>query len=198
MIKRNQAGANAIINVMIVISNLVSEITYLRFQRRLRTVKESFAKLTQSTRFVQGAMLDDTFTSFKTKIKPVKRSVALLKLVNNTLLFEHVAALAEMMVVAERAGVPPATLLDVLSISSADSFALRNHGMKAMLPRAFPEKAFPSHYVLKDMGYALEMAAETGVAPRMAEQARTYYQNAIDAGIGDAYFPVIVDLVGKE
>lgn len=121
-----------------------------------------------------------------------------VKLVNNTLLFEHVAALAEMMVVAERAGVPPATLLDVLSISSADSFALRNHGMKAMLPRAFPEKAFPSHYVLKDMGYALEMAAETGVTPRMAEQARTYYQNAIDAGIGDAYFPVIVDLVGKE
>ena len=121
-----------------------------------------------------------------------------VKLVNNTLLFEHVAALAEMMVVAERAGVPPATLLDVLSISSADSFALRNHGMKAMLPRAFPEKAFPSHYVLTDMGYALEMAAETGVTPRMAEQARTYYQNAIDAGIGDAYFPVIVDLVGKE
>jgi 3-hydroxyisobutyrate dehydrogenase-like beta-hydroxyacid dehydrogenase len=89
------------------------------------------------------------------------------------------------------------TLLDVLSISSADSFALRNHGMKAMLPRAFPEKAFPSHYVLKDMGYALEMAAETGVTPRMAEQARSYYQNAIDAGVGDAYFPVIVDLVGK-
>ena len=46
-------------------------------------------------------------------------------------------------VVSERAGVPPATLLDVLAISSADSFALRNHGMKAMLPRSFPRRRFP-------------------------------------------------------
>ena len=66
-----------------------------------------------------------------------------VKLINNTLLFEHVAALAEMMVVAERAGVKPATLLEAVSKGSGDSFALRNHGMKAMLPREFPERSFP-------------------------------------------------------
>jgi 3-hydroxyisobutyrate dehydrogenase-like beta-hydroxyacid dehydrogenase len=118
-----------------------------------------------------------------------------VKLVNNTLLFEHVAALAEMMVVAERAGVSNQTLLDVLTVSSADSFALRNHGMKAMLPRSFPEKAFPSTYVLKDIGYAIALAESVGVAPRLPRLAAEYYQAAIDAGIGEQYFPAIVKLV---
>ena len=103
-----------------------------------------------------------------------------------------------MMVVSERAGVLPKTLLEVLAISSGDSFALRNHGMKAMLPREFPEKAFPSNYVLKDLGYAIELAEQTGVEPRMPKLVSEYYQSAIDAGVGEKYFPVIVDLIGKE
>lgn len=65
------------------------------------------------------------------------------KLVNNMLMFEHVMALAEMMVVAERAGVAPEIMLDAVSKGSGDSFVLRNHGRKAMLPRDFPAKAFP-------------------------------------------------------
>ena len=42
-----------------------------------------------------------------------------VKLINNTLFFEHVAALAEMMVVAERAGMTPDTLIDAVSKCSA-------------------------------------------------------------------------------
>lgn len=118
-----------------------------------------------------------------------------VKLINNTLLFEHVAALAEMMVVAERAGVAPATLLQAVSLGSGDSFALRNHGTKAMVPRAFPEKAFPSPYVLKDLGYAIELAEQTGVEPRLPRLAAQYYQAAVDQGIGDKYFPAIVEVI---
>lgn len=121
-----------------------------------------------------------------------------VKLANNALLFVHVAALAEMMVTAERAGVCNQTLLDVLSISSADSFALRNHGMKSMLPRAFPEKAFPSDYVLKDIGYALALAEEMGVDAKVHEIAREYYREAVESGIGAQYFPAIIDLIAKE
>ncbi len=60
-------------------------------------------------------------------------------------------ALAEMMVLGERAGVQPATLLDAVSKGSGDSFVLRNHGRKAMLPRQFPDKSFPPEYALKDI-----------------------------------------------
>ena len=118
-----------------------------------------------------------------------------VKVINNALLFEHVAALAEMMVIGERAGVPEKTLLDVLSISSADSFALRTHGMKSMLPRAFPEKAFPSNYTIKDLGYAIELAEGTGVEPRMSKLVAGYYQAAIDKGIGAKYFPAIIEVI---
>ncbi|MDE2301206.1 MAG: NAD(P)-dependent oxidoreductase [Sphingomonadales bacterium] len=121
-----------------------------------------------------------------------------VKLVNNMLLFEHVAALAEMMVVAERAGVTNATLLDVLAVSSADSFALRNHGMKAMLPRSFPERAFPSTYAMKDIGHAIALAEAMGVEPRLPRVAAAYYREAIAAGIGEAYFPAILTLIEKE
>ena len=118
-----------------------------------------------------------------------------VKVINNALLFEHVAALAEMMVVGSRAGVAEHTLLDVLAISSADSFALRNHGMKAMLPRSFPEHAFPSDYTIKDLGYAIELAENSGIEPRMPKLVAEYYQAAIDQGIGAKYFPAIIELI---
>ncbi len=121
-----------------------------------------------------------------------------VKLINNTLLFENVAAIAEMMVVAERAGVAPAKLVEAVGLGSGNSFALQNHGLKAMVPRQFPEKAFPSPYVLKDLAYALELAGEMGVEPRMANRAAEYYKAAVDSGIGDKYFPAIIELVDKK
>jgi 3-hydroxyisobutyrate dehydrogenase-like beta-hydroxyacid dehydrogenase len=121
-----------------------------------------------------------------------------VKLINNTLLFEHVAALAEMMVVAERAGVMPETLINAVSKGSGDSFALRNHGLKAMAPRHFPERAFPSNYVLKDLGYCIELAEACGVEPKLPNLVAEYYREAVEQGIGNKYFPAIVELIGKD
>lgn len=121
-----------------------------------------------------------------------------VKVINNCLLFEHVAALAEMMVVAERAGVSRENLISAVSLGSGDSFALRNHGLKAMAPGLFPEKAFPSTYALKDLGYAIELAEQTGVEPRLPRQAAAYYETAVKQGIGNKYFPAIIELIGKE
>ena len=81
------------------------------------------------------------------------------KILNNMVLFQTVNALAEAVAVAKRNGVDPALLLDTLSKGSADSFALRNHGLKAIVPGNFPERAFSTEYALKDLSYALELAA---------------------------------------
>ena len=78
------------------------------------------------------------------------------KILNNMVLFETVNALAEAVAVAKHNGVDPKLLLDTLSKGSADSFALRNHGMKAIVPGHFPERAFSTEYALKDLSYALE------------------------------------------
>ncbi len=73
-------------------------------------------------------------------------------------------------------------LLDAVSKGSGDSFVLRNHGRKAMLPRQFPEKSFPPEYVLKDISYVLELAAQTGVAARVTELAQRYYEATAQNG----------------
>lgn len=118
-----------------------------------------------------------------------------VKLINNALVFEHVAALAEMIAIGERAGVEPARLLDAVSRGSGDSFVLRNHGMKAMVPRNYPERAFPSTYVLKDLAGALELAHDTGIEARVTETARDYYAELVRRGAGSQYFPVLLEMV---
>lgn len=118
-----------------------------------------------------------------------------LKLVNNMLVFANTVALAEMIVLGERAGVKAETLLEAVSKGSGDSFVLRNHGMKAMGPRLFPEKSFPADYVLKDISYVFDLADQTGTPMPVANQARAYYATAVEKGFGDKYFPSIIQLV---
>jgi 3-hydroxyisobutyrate dehydrogenase len=113
------------------------------------------------------------------------------KILNNMVLFETVNALAEAVAVAKHNGVDPKLLLDTLSKGSADSFALRNHGMKAIVPGNFPERAFSTEYALKDLSYALELASDAGIRIRGAELMAKVLQEAIDAGSGNNYFPVI-------
>ena len=119
------------------------------------------------------------------------------KILNNMVLFETVNALAEAVAVSKAAGVDPKLLLETLSKGSADSFALRNHGMKAILPGVFPERAFSTEYALKDLSYALELAGDAGLKLRGAELIGTILQEAIDAGSGDNYFPVIAKHIGE-
>ena len=119
------------------------------------------------------------------------------KILNNMVLFETVNALSEAVAVAKAAGVDPKLLLETLSKGSADSFALRNHGLKAIVPGVFPERAFSTEYALKDLSYALELAREGGIRLRGAELIGTILQEAIDAGSGDNYFPVIAKHLGR-
>jgi 3-hydroxyisobutyrate dehydrogenase-like beta-hydroxyacid dehydrogenase len=120
-----------------------------------------------------------------------------VKLVNNALVFENTVAIAEMMVLGERAGVAPAVLLDAVSKGSGDSFALRNHARKAMLPRHFPEKSFPPEYVLKDIGYVLELAAQEGVAAHVTELAQRYYAATASNGWSGRYYPAVIEVVDR-
>ena len=120
------------------------------------------------------------------------------KILNNMVLFQTVNALAEAIAVARHAGVDPGLLLDTLSKGSADSFALRNHGLKAIVPGIFPDRAFSTEYAQKDLAYALELATEAGIDLSGAGPIGARLQQAIDAGDGGAYFPVIARRVGKD
>lgn len=115
-----------------------------------------------------------------------------VKILNNMILFQTVVAQAEALAIARANGVDGKVLFETLTKGSADSFALRNHGMKAMLPGVFPERAFSTRYALKDLSYAIGMAEEAGVPALGADVARELMERAIELGHGEEYWPVLL------
>lgn len=120
----------------------------------------------------------------------------MVKILNNMVLFETVHALAEALAIARRGGLDGTILFEALANGSADSFALRNHGMKAVLPGDFPRRAFSVAYAAKDLDYALDLAEAAGVPAPGAEAVRDAFRRAAAAGFADDYWPVISQVVG--
>lgn len=116
-----------------------------------------------------------------------------LKLMNNMLVFQNVAALAEAMAIATRAGVDRARLFDILSKGSADSFVMRRHGAH-MTTGKYPDDQFPITYSLKDLSYALALAEQGGVDAGIARLVKERLEEAIERGYGDLYSPAIYKL----
>jgi 3-hydroxyisobutyrate dehydrogenase-like beta-hydroxyacid dehydrogenase len=117
------------------------------------------------------------------------------KILNNMVLFQTVAALSEAYAIARHAGVDATLLFETLAKGSADSFALRNHGMKAIVPQTFPLRAFSVEYARKDLGYALELAADAGADAAGARRVDRLFEHAIAEGLGEQYFPVMSKLL---
>jgi 3-hydroxyisobutyrate dehydrogenase len=118
-----------------------------------------------------------------------------VKILNNMLVFQHCAALAEAIALGRRNGVPPEVLLPTMAMGSGDSFVLRNHGMKAMLPREFPPRAFSTRYAIKDLSYALEMADEAGLDMKAAVLTMERLKQTEAAGFGEEYHPVVLNVI---
>jgi hypothetical protein len=118
-----------------------------------------------------------------------------VKILNNMILFQTAVALAEALTIARANGVDGKVLYETLTKGSADSFALRNHGMKAMLPGVFPERAFSTVYALKDLSYAIEMAEEAGVPALGADVARELMERAKELGFDKEYWPVLIKAI---
>lgn len=118
----------------------------------------------------------------------------LVKILNNMVLFQTVNALAEAQALATDAGMDSETLFMALQQGSADSFALQQHGMQALLPANFPEQAFSVNYAKKDLRYALELAEASNTSVAGAENVDKLFERAISQGRGEQYWPVIGDL----
>lgn len=114
-----------------------------------------------------------------------------VKIMNNMVLFETTMALAEAISIAEASGVDGKLLFETMSKGSADSFCLRNHGMKHLLPQDYPEGAFSVRYAQKDLSYARDMAKAAGIKARGADLVASLFDEAIASGDGDRYTPVI-------
>ena len=59
-----------------------------------------------------------------------------------------------------------------------------------MLPDIFPERAFSVQYAMKDLSYALEMAAASGLDVAAAELTMARLKRTVESGYGEQYHPV--------
>lgn len=124
---------------------------------------------------------------------------ALIKLVNNLVVFETVVALAEALTLIRRSGlVDPELAWTALGQGSAASFTLENHGRHALLPDVHGEGKFSSAYMRKDIGYALELAEQLGVTLPSATLAHELLSRTIDGGFERNYHTAVVRVIEGE
>ena len=119
----------------------------------------------------------------------------IVKILNNMIVAETVNAIGEALTIGRRAGLDDALLLDTLAKGSADSFVLRNHGVKAMLPGVFPLRAFSINYMVKDMNYAIDLAEETGVSVKGARITNEVLEEGANGPLAEAYWPAMLAVI---
>ena len=64
-----------------------------------------------------------------------------------------------------------------------------------MLPDDFPINAYSTDYAIKDITYALELAADCGVETPGADLAKAILEKTSAAGFARNYFPVLMKSV---
>jgi 3-hydroxyisobutyrate dehydrogenase len=122
-----------------------------------------------------------------------------VKLMNNMVVAQTVVALAEALAVARASGaVDPKVLFETLTKGSADSFVLRNHGMKAPLPDQHPTHgAFPTTYIIKDLSYAIGLAEAAGLTLEQASTTRRLMERAKALGFADNYYTAVIRAIDR-
>lgn len=122
-----------------------------------------------------------------------------VKLMNNMVVAQTVVALAEALAVARASGaVDPEVLFTTLTKGSADSFVLRNHGLRSLLPDRHPtEGAFPTTYIIKDLSYAIALAESAGLTLEQASTTRRLMEQTAAAGYRDNYYTAVIRAIEK-
>ena len=104
------------------------------------------------------------------------------KLVNNLLAAVNLAGAAEAIALAERVGLDPARMLDVIERSSGQSW-IASDRMRRAIAGDFAPRAHTT-LLARDSALALEMAAAAAAAPRLGAVAAATFAAAVEAGHG--------------
>jgi 3-hydroxyisobutyrate dehydrogenase-like beta-hydroxyacid dehydrogenase len=117
---------------------------------------------------------------------------SMVKLINNTLAAVNTEAVAEALVLAQRAGLDVDALLEVVSAGSGAS-AMLDLKARPMLERDL-DPLFKLEHMLKDVRHCLVEARALGVRAPLAEQAAQLYGDAAARGLGELDFASVIDI----
>jgi L-threonate 2-dehydrogenase len=114
---------------------------------------------------------------------------AKFKIVNNLLAAVNLAAGAEALALAAKAGLDPRLVIDVVNASSGASWIFADRMPRALAGDYAPRAA--ARILTKDVGIAVDFAARHGVAAPLAGAARAVFAATVAAGLGEADDAVI-------
>ena len=83
LVDRDQAGADAVVDVVIVVGDGIGEVRELRLERRLASLQESLADVAQLARVGRRAVLEDAFANLEGQVQAGKLGIALFQFVDH-------------------------------------------------------------------------------------------------------------------
>ena len=116
---------------------------------------------------------------------------AKFKIVNNMLAGANLAAAGEAIALAERAGLDPRLVHDVVAASSGASWIFADRVPRALDGDYEPRAA--TRILCKDVGLAVDLANSVGVDAAMAKAAHAAFRAAVDEGFGESDDAAIVE-----
>lgn len=123
-------------------------------------------------------------------------SGATYKLINNMLGSIHLAALAEALALAEKAGLDRDTVTQALTTGAASSPIVKSK-LPRMLSREYADPDFALRWMHKDVVYALQAAQAHGLSLGMAAASRRRYALAMERGLADLDFAAVREVAGE-
>ena len=123
------------------------------------------------------------------------------KICNNLILFINLSATAEGAVLAERLGLDKKKFFEIASVSSADSWPLRNWYPipdvveTAASSRGFDPPTFTARLAMKDVSLAVEAAHDIDQKLTLGEIVQGFYGELIEDGLGEKDCSIISRLM---
>lgn len=113
------------------------------------------------------------------------------KLINNFMGMTTVCTMSQAFAVADRAGVEPQQLFDIMSAGPSNSPFMQF--CKKYAVDGVSDLGFSIANANKDIGYFVQMVEDMGTRAQIAEGTAANLQAALDAGMGDGNVPEILD-----
>jgi 3-hydroxyisobutyrate dehydrogenase-like beta-hydroxyacid dehydrogenase len=121
----------------------------------------------------------------------------LVKLITNGLMGSLLAAFAEGVALAERAGVDRATLLDIIANGASASPALKG-SVQRVREGSFDQPRLTTSLLAKDLRLLAEAARESGTQMPVTAAALELYQAAVDSGLQDLDSSALLLMLEKQ
>ncbi|OBH82676.1 oxidoreductase [Mycobacterium scrofulaceum] len=123
-------------------------------------------------------------------------SAQTMKLANNILAANVLAATAEVVVMGVKAGLDPAVMIEVLNAGSGATSASRDKFPRAILPRTF-DYGFATGLMVKDVRLYLDEAQELGVPTEVAATIGRLWETAAEDQGPDSDFTTVIKPLEK-